>query len=129
MFSWDRWSSRSLPVCDSFDQLKHAEYVLMWVFDMIQSDLVNYTKCLIPCKYKEFKIVGEPEKLESGNQARIKLMMANMDIFEKNEELIYPFVSFVAEFGGSLGLFLGFSFMMIFDFFSGFIKGNLNLLC
>ena len=96
---------------------------------MVQSDLVNYTKCLIPCKYKEFKIVGVPEKLESVKLTKMKLMMANMDILENNEELIYPFVSFVAEFGGSLGLFLGFSFMMIFDFFSDFIKGNLSLFC
>ena len=31
----------------------------------------------------------------------------------KEEALVYPFISFFAEFGGSLGLFLGFSF---FDF-------------
>ena len=31
------------------------------------------------------------------------------------EELIYPFASLVAEFGGTLGLFLGFSFMTLWD--------------
>ena len=33
----------------------------------------------------------------------------------ETEELIYPWQSFVAEFGGALGLFLGFSFMKILD--------------
>ena len=34
----------------------------------------------------------------------------------ETEELIYPWQSLVAEFGGALGLFLGFSFMTVWDF-------------
>ena len=37
-----------------------------------------------------------------------------MTMMEK-EQLIYPLTSLVAEFGGTLGLFLGFSFMAIWD--------------
>ena len=33
----------------------------------------------------------------------------------ETEELIYPWQSFLAEFGGALGLFLGFSFMTVWD--------------
>ena len=33
----------------------------------------------------------------------------------KTEHLIYPISSLVAEFGGTLGLFLGFSFMALWD--------------
>ena len=33
----------------------------------------------------------------------------------ETEELIYPWQSLVAEFGGALGLFLGFSFMTVWD--------------
>ena len=33
----------------------------------------------------------------------------------ETEELIYPWTSLVAEFGGALGLFLGVSFMTIWD--------------
>ena len=39
-------------------------------------------------------------------------------ITEKREMILYPFESFIAEFGGALGLFVGFSF---FGFF-GVIK-------
>ena len=44
--------------------------------------------------------------------------MNNESIFfskVETEQLIYPWQSLVAEFGGSLGLFLGFSLMTIWD--------------
>ena len=34
---------------------------------------------------------------------------------EDKEAYVYGFVSFVSEFGGSLGLFLGFSFLMVWE--------------
>ena len=34
----------------------------------------------------------------------------------EEEEWVYPSLSFLAEFGGALGMFLGFSFMTIWDF-------------
>ena len=41
--------------------------------------------------------------------------MANSEITEEVEEYIYDEISFIAEFGGAMGLFLGFSFYMIWD--------------
>ena len=35
----------------------------------------------------------------------------------RNEIQIYPFVSFLCDLGGSLGLFVGFSFLTLWDFF------------
>ena len=40
----------------------------------------------------------------------------------KEETLIYPLESFVAEFGGSLGLFLGFSFLGLWDILLSILK-------
>ena len=37
------------------------------------------------------------------------------EIRREREDWVYPVVSFVAEFGGSLGLFVGFSFLTIWD--------------
>ena len=48
-------------------------------------------------------------------------------ITKKTEVLMYPFVSFVAEFGGGLGLFLGFSFISLWDLLElvmQFLKSN-----
>ena len=44
------------------------------------------------------------------------IMLANMEITEESEHYMYDFESFVSEFGGSLGLFLGFSFFTLWDF-------------
>ena len=36
-------------------------------------------------------------------------------VLQRTEQMLYPAPSFIAEFGGALGLFLGFSFMMALD--------------
>ena len=41
----------------------------------------------------------------------------------ETEELIYPMSTLVAEFGGTLGLFLGFSFISLWDNFGTLKKG------
>ena len=38
------------------------------------------------------------------------------------EEKLYSFTSFIAEFGGALGLFVGFSFLTFFDLYESFIQ-------
>ena len=43
------------------------------------------------------------------------LLMTEMKIPQKVEVLLYPFESLLAEFGGALGLFIGFSFLTIYD--------------
>ena len=45
--------------------------------------------------------------------AGIGYSTSNVEIHE--EVPVYPFESFLAEVGGALGLFLGFSFVMIWD--------------
>ena len=48
------------------------------------------------------------------------------DITVKKEDLVYPPVSFISELGGALGLFVGFSFLQIWDWMDvivGKIKG------
>ena len=44
-----------------------------------------------------------------------KFVIANDEITEEVEEYLYDGISFIAELGGALGLFLGFSFFMIWD--------------
>ena len=50
-----------------------------------------------------------------------KIMLANMEITEEFEHYMYDFESFVSEFGGALGLFLGFSFFTLWDFGAPFL--------
>ena len=55
-------------------------------------------------------------------------ILASTDILVKTEAYTYPWVSLLAEFGGALGLFLGFSFIMLWDckekMFNFFTAGN-----
>ena len=41
--------------------------------------------------------------------------MVNSEVTEEREEYLYDFVSLVAEFGGALGLFLGVSFLTLWE--------------
>ena len=46
-----------------------------------------------------------------------QLVLANNELILETEELIYNLVTFVSNFGGALGLFVGFSFLMLYDWF------------
>ena len=50
-----------------------------------------------------------------GQVPGLVLRLSQSIVEKKTEQTIYPIQSFVSEFGGALGLFLGFSFMMIWD--------------
>ena len=45
----------------------------------------------------------------------VRFLIAKNEIIEETEILAYGIVSFLAEFGGALGLFLGFSFYSLWD--------------
>ena len=48
--------------------------------------------------------------------------MASTELRIEKEAYVYPAISFIGEFGGSLGLFLGVSFLTIFDIFDTIVK-------
>ena len=91
------------------------------MFRMTQTSLVNYTGCTLPCNYVEYQLVKEPVKAKDV-YLYLDLVWLNANALERTEQLIYPLESFVSEFGGALGLFLGFSFMMVCDVLQGLIK-------
>ena len=49
------------------------------------------------------------------NESHLFLMLARKTATKRTEVLLYPLTSFVSELGGSLGLFVGFSFWMFWD--------------
>ena len=78
-----------------------------------QMEIPKYTSCPLPCQYFEYKLADTAYKV--GETPMLKLIQASSSVIVKTEELVYPLSSFIAEFGGALGLFLGFSFMMVWD--------------
>ena len=81
--------------------------------------MIDKTGCKKPCKYNEYQFVtSSPElmpKVDSKSNASklVRFWAASNKTWTEEEVLLYPFTSLVAEFGGSLGLFLSFSFMAI----------------
>ena len=77
---------------------------------------MRVTNCIKPCKYREYKVFGENRRTTlQSKDFSFSLWAISKNTEVKREELIYPFSSFLAEFGGILGLFLGFSFMSLWD--------------
>ena len=88
-------------------------------YNLIFEDLdgiYKRTGCLKPCNYLKYWIVGDrlPTSYQSDNFLFSLNSMSN-DTFVETELLVYPWTSLVAEFGGSLSLFLGISFMSLWD--------------
>ena len=78
------------------------------------------TGCKGPCSYKEYKFVNtnfkELNYIDYPKDQVVFCLWAVSPYTQLEEEvLVFPFQSLMAEFGGSLGLFLGFSFMTIWD--------------
>ena len=85
------------------------------------------TGCQPPCKYTEFSVPMNP--LGSSfdiNFTTLQISFSKSSIIQRKELLVYPLTSFVAEFGGTLGLFLGFSFLALWDLLEKLIKFIIN---
>ena len=134
---WDKSDHQQdqLEICSTKEQLRfvHPDLVfVLWIlfrqFEKLYIDLSNVplsqivklTGCKRPCSYKEYKFVNTNLKEFNyvdypENQVVFCLWAVSQYTQVKDEVLVYPFQSFMAEFGGSLGLFLGFSLMTIWD--------------
>ena len=92
-----------------YNTLKHAENI---------TQIHNRTGCQKPCHYQIYKIVQPLVQIgQSTNKTHCEIGIWNAytDTLTKTEVLLYPWTSLVAEFGGTLGLFLGFSFMTVWE--------------
>ena len=82
------------------------------------SQIFNLTKCLKPCSYTKYSLLGDrkPSHFKS-KYAAFSLWASSEKARVVSEQLIYPLSSLIAEFGGTLGLFLRISFVTIWDNF------------
>ena len=102
-------------MCTEMDQLRKFEQEFYDLSTLEMMEVANKTGCLLPCKYKEYQLLDAPITL-SMEDSTLQIIRATKTVLVKTEEPVYPFESFLAEFGGALGLFLGFSFMLVLDF-------------
>ena len=76
----------------------------------------SMTGCKKPCNYLEYKFHGGslPSSFNSGFPF-VSLVSRTRFTSVEREELLYPSSTMVAEVGGILGLFLGVSFITVWD--------------
>ena len=83
------------------------------------SDLDNIfklTNCVKPCKYKRYQLIGEKKpSLFQSDYVAFSLWAVSENTKVSTEHLVYPFSALIADFGGTLGLFLGISFIGLWD--------------
>ena len=98
-----------------------------WIYTILavseQRDVLNITNCKLPCEYREIRPVGTPIVKKIGGDSGMlvfALTLVTTDIRVETQALVYPFTSLVSNFGGALGLFLGFSFFMLWDWVLSF---------
>ena len=91
---------------DLFDQLGFMDI----------DDITKLTGCKKPCFYRRYSFLGDKHFTSFKSEFfTVSFCVASRLTMVETEELIYPLSSLVAEFGGTLGLFLGFSFMAVWD--------------
>ena len=106
-------STNTLPVCNSLEQLMKHEKLYQKLGSMEESMLVETTGCDLPCVFMEYRQEGIP--YEYSDKFGLGVVFGTTDVLVQEEVLVYPLLSFIAEFGGALGLFLGLSFNMLWD--------------
>ena len=119
---WDKWSQQDRKICQSENEFKQFEETHRKLYDDESYEIEEMVGCKKPCTYNEFKFVySSPEEFMPLVKNIVGFWAASRKTQIEEEVLLYPFTSFVAEFGGALGLFLGFSFMTIWQEIRGLI--------
>ena len=93
--------------------MRKFEKTYLLLSEIEQREVLLQTGCLMPCKYKEYKLVQRLDGFYMDYGLGISYSTTEIEVEE--EQWVYPAVSFLAEFGGALGMFLWFSFMMMWE--------------
>ena len=112
---WKGGNGQSCSTVQHFSQYQilYEKLALMEI-----GDVTNLTNCPLPCSYRIIRFVGNPKifpNSKATNFSSYSINLVSTNIVVETEELIYSFSNLVSDIGGSLGLFLGFSFLMIWD--------------
>ena len=73
------------------------------------------TGCLLPCTYLEYKLVSAKTMKSPWTTPATVMSFGNLATTVRREVYVYSILDLVSDFGGSLGLFVGFSFYSLWD--------------
>ena len=131
---WNEWvgseTKRSVTYnipCNNVEDFMKIENIMMNLTYLSIEEIEDLTNCFKPCTYNIFSLAEEAEI--EGNTTKVFFSLASKKIISKKEVYLYTFSSLIAELGGALGLFLGFSFYMLWDIAETFYKMVVSTFC
>ena len=113
-------SNKKMGNCTSLQEFESYETIYYNIDDENPRKLGNKFGCKIPCKYREYVLEEEShvdDAYERNGGKTFWITLSTTEIHVKQEQQIYEATSLVGDIGGSLGLFLGFSMLMVWDWF------------
>jgi len=112
---WDQQGYEEFPFCSEIQDLKKYETEFLVLSQVEEREVIKRTGCLPPCTFSQFSLVHNIQGFYQ--PYGMGLVYATTEVRLEEEDWVYPSLSFIAEFGGALGMFVGFSFMTFWDIF------------
>ena len=113
---WYSWAAAQFPACSNISQIiliERKAVNISYHYDL--EAVIKTTSCLPPCQYLEFKLALDSDKFSGMNYSGVGIQFVDNKVSVDKEIEIYSWISLVSDIGGALGLFLGFSFLMLWD--------------
>ena len=122
-FPLDKQAGQEMEICSTASKYRQYNEIYQNLMTADMQEIVDITGCKKPCTYNEYKFTSsipeeDPRPIPSG-QIYITFWAVSRTTQVEEEVLLYPFLSLVSDFGGALGLFLGFSFMTLWQEIKG----------
>lgn len=112
-------------VCNTVQQFRDLAEEMMNTTSLNPSQIREFFEqigCKIPCDYEEFKYrdVLDDTRIEDPKSSATFLsgymFLRNEDIRVETEVILYDVITLIGDFGGMIGLLLGYSLIDIYDF-------------
>lgn len=114
---WIEEVNTNMKNCSKSADIKTFLEKMTFISTADELKLQKEFNCKKPCQYMEYKVVEEPHNFHRAdlNTTNAWITMASPKITVEREVESYSVTAFVADYGGLLGLFVGFNFLMIWD--------------
>ena len=123
----------NIPKCSTYQQYLDFFHESTVFLNSEAKDLLKKSNCPWPCRYMEYKVIlfllhlnvvtslqlaGPPVyvPLSGQNMTMMTVVFATSAVLMEKEEEAFSFESLVADIGGVLGLFIGFNFLILWEF-------------
>ena len=65
---WRRFSVEGLPLCDSWYLFSEYNRTYYRIYVMDKNELIQYTNCMLPCSFMEYKVYATKYKSENNEK-------------------------------------------------------------